>query len=174
NSDGDTDAEGESEAKDINPIVTIRVARDVFDDEPKDNPVIRAAAGQRIFDIKAGASLTLSNVTLEGNGSFAGNGGLINVGGSLLTNTGTQLVKGEADQGGALYVTGAGFVSLTDVAFRENVATQNGGALASDATFTGAISITRALYRDNSVLGEGGAVYFAGDRASLGRASCRE
>ena len=167
NEDGDTDDEGESEAKDINPTVTINVARNVFDDEPKDNPVIRAAAGQRIFDIKAGASLTLSNVTLEGNGSFAGNGGLINVGGSLLTNTGTQLVKGEADQGGALYVTGAGFVSLTDVAFRENVATQNGGALASDATFTGAISITRALYRDNSALGEGGAVYFAGDRASL-------
>lgn len=166
NNDGDTDDEGE-EAKDINPNFIITVERDALDSDPKDNPVIRAASGERIFQIKQGASLTLSNVTLEGNGNVGGDAGLVRVNGSLLANTGTQFVSGDAASGGALYISGNGLVALTDVVFRDNQATINGGAIATDATFSGAVSLTRALYRDNAAVGDGGAVHFAGDRASL-------
>ena len=166
NEDGDTDDEGE-EAKDINPNFTITVEREALDADPKDNPVIRAAANQRIFLVKQGVSLTLSNVRLEGNGNVGGDAGLITVNGSLLANTGTQFVGGAAASGGALYISGNGLVALTDVVFRDNQATLNGGAIATDATFGGAVSLTRALYRDNTATGDGGAVHFAGDRASL-------
>lgn len=166
NDDGDTDDEGEG-PKDINPNFTITVERDLLDKDPKDNPVIRAAAGQRIFQIKQGATLTLSNITLEGNGNVGGDAGLVEVSGGLQANTGTRFENGRAASGGALYINGNGLVALTDVVFRDNQATINGGAIASDAAFSGAVSITRALYRDNTATGDGGAVYFAGDRGSL-------
>lgn len=167
NNDLDFDDEGETPPEEINPFVTILLDRAVFDDDPKEKPVIRASSGTRILTVRNGVSLTLTEVVLEGNGAVAQAGGLVLVEGALAANTGTEFRDGDGVDGGAIHMSGNGLLNLTRVAFFNNVASGNGGAVASAATFSGGVTVSRALFRENTAGAAGGAIYLGGDRAAM-------
>lgn len=167
NEDGDVTDPEDIPAKNINPVLNFKVARKVFDDEAKINPVITASAGSRLFHVKSGATLRVTGVTLEGNGAVAGNGGLVLLEGNMSASDGAQLNDGAADNGGAIYVQGSGLLVLDYAGFRGNTSVLTGGALATDPAFSGTVTVARALFEDNVSGTDGGAISLSGANPTL-------
>lgn len=107
-----------------------------------------------IFDVKDGGSLTLGDVTLDGeevegealivsagdvtlgdgvtiqNGATSGNGGAVELSaGTLTVSDGATLKNNTASNGGAVYVGGTASIKLDGGEFTGNVASGNGGAI---------------------------------------------
>lgn len=148
---------------------TIRVEReDAFDTDPKENPVIRAAAGQRIFDITEKNTVTLRGVTLMGNGQVTGDGGLANVVGGLSLQEDALLSSGMASgEGGAVFLSANGAANFSDASFIGNQAGGNGGVFGTDPAFDGSISGSRSYFEANSAVGNGGTIALFGDFAVM-------
>lgn len=158
---------------DINPSVRIGVIPlGAFDDTIKENPVILAASGERVFHVKPGARLIVDNVTLDGgagNPTLNADGGLVLVEGNLSAQNHAVFRNGRAANGGAVYFDSdnASF-SASDVAFLDNTASPgNGGAIAMRDTSRGAFLFDTFYFAGNSADGQGGAIYLDGTRPSL-------
>lgn len=158
---------------DINPSVRIGVIPlGPFDETIKENAVILAASGSRIFHVKPGARLVIDNVTLDGgatNPLLNVDGGLVLVEGNLSAKNHAVFRNGRAANGGAVYFDSdnASF-SVTDAAFLDNTASPgNGGAVAMLSTSRGSFLFDTFYFAGNSADGQGGAIYLDGTRPSL-------
>lgn len=109
------------------------------------------------FEIRNGASLV--------NGSAA-NGGLVYATGPVAVLSGAELDGGEAtSDGGAVYLHGQASMVAADSRLMNNRATVNGGAVALAPDFDGALVLQNSLLDGNEATnGEGGALFFRGDR----------
>lgn len=119
----------------------------------------------RIFDVKPGASLSLSGVRLT-DGSVSGAAPLDNSGGLILnqgnlTATSVELTAGSATRaGGAVEATAGSTTTLDDVAITGNTAGSspgNGGGF--HITGAGTVTITDSLVSGNSATNEGGGLW---------------
>lgn len=161
-------ADGALEVGGVGANVSVRfepMRDDAFDKVAKQNVIIIAEPGKRVFEVGANAALTLAGITLKGNGALpAGqNGGLIFSSGKLDLRGGTLLRDGLADQGGAVFIDGSGDLVLEQTRFENNEATDgNGGAIATAPSFRGGISGDRFYFEGNNASANGGAVYFGG------------
>lgn len=165
--------------EEINPRVTVKVIPDdVFDNEIKVNPTIYAFQDSRIFNIKAGATLTVENLTLDGQapggpitvGPTDGlGGGLIYSEGGIAVARHTILQNGKSGlDGGAIYLAADDIAfSMDNVAFINNEATGNGGAIAAVGTFAGLIG-GQFFYIANNTAGiDGGGIFLNGASPAL-------
>lgn len=144
------------------PTVTLQPRKNApFDDEPKKNVVIKAAAATRVFRVFNGSTLNLDSITVAGNGAVAGaNGGLVYASGAVALGARTLLTGGAADNGGAIYIEGDRSLTFSLAKFENNVAAVNGGAIATSADFSGTISGARFHFVGNeATAGDGGAIF---------------
>lgn len=160
--------------------VIFDVVRDSpFDESERDNPIItQTSSTDRIFYVTSGSILSLNNVTLIGgdvSGAQAGLasdpdddglGGQIYSAGTVLLDDGTVLDGGNADQGGAIYLSG-GQLSVTNATIQNHSATGDGGAVASRAATTVLLFLERAYFGGNTAAGDGGGFFLDGSRVSL-------
>ncbi|MCX7420271.1 MAG: right-handed parallel beta-helix repeat-containing protein, partial [Planctomycetia bacterium] len=122
-----------------------------------------AATRDRIFQVMAGASLTLQGVTLQG-GSVLGSED-----GGAIRNTGTLTIldseirnNASQDTGGAIINTGTMTINRTTIS--GNTATATGGAILNTATMT----ILNSTLNNNTATSNGGAIAnIAGATATL-------
>lgn len=148
---------------------------------------LRASNNNRLFDVQSGASLTLSQISLQ-NGSGA-NGGAVYVrsSGTLITRGALFMnnrAPGPTENGGAIYAR-EGQVSLINTTFLSNTAGSGGGAvlassgnlhvdnsrfLANTGRVGGALyssaftsTIHASEFISNSALDYGGGVYLSAD-----------
>jgi CSLREA domain-containing protein/uncharacterized repeat protein (TIGR01451 family) len=124
---------------------------------------IIAASGDRVFHLLATATVTLTGVTLRGNGEVPGSGGVI------LAAPGTGLIlrdsvvrDGRAGRGGGIEVLGDGVnqssanATIERVTFTSNRAASLGGAL---SVFNGGnASLTNVTITGNSAGNSGGGI----------------
>jgi len=129
-----------------------------------------ASKGYSIFETKGDATLSLSNVTLEGGHLVGGNGTAISAGGSLdLTLEDVIIARGiaEADGegggglGGAIYVDGDLTLTMAgDTQIAVNAASEGGAIyVTGKATVTG----DGIVGRNEARVGRGGAIAAGGD-----------
>lgn len=122
-----------------------------------------AATRDRLFQVMAGASLTLQGVTLQG-GSVLGSED-----GGAIRNTGTLTIldseirnNASQDTGGAIINTGTMTINRTTIS--GNTATATGGAILNTATMT----ILNSTLNNNTATSNGGAIAnIAGATATL-------
>jgi hypothetical protein len=139
----------------------------------------------RLFDVAAGASLTLSNLTVQ-DGQVYGAGGGIYSSGSLSLEPGTLITNNEAaypGEGGGVYVA-SGTATLTNAAVSGNAALGytfdpfyygptgpgEGGGLyvaGGTVTLTNVTVSSNAAQGADKAAGEGGGLYVAGGTVTL-------
>ena len=122
-----------------------------------------AGKGGRLFDVAAGGSLTLQNLTLQ-------NGQVIGLGGPTITAKG-----GAISNHGTLILSQVMVQNCATVGFRGQVASAAGGGIWSD----GSLTVENSTFNGNSATGSdgsggqkggnayGGALYIAGGSASI-------
>ncbi|KGD66429.1 polymorphic outer membrane protein [Alcanivorax nanhaiticus] len=155
--------------------IAITIQLDAFEDAlDKVRPIISASSNSRVFIVDEGGVLSLANVELI-DGNAAGpdadsniadsNGGLIRAIGPVIVNSNVRLAGGEADNGGAVYMSeGSGMAFQTGGHFENNLAHQMGSVIATSDTFNGSI-IGYDFYMANNQAGGGvdaGVIYLAG------------
>ncbi|MFP6763694.1 MAG: choice-of-anchor Q domain-containing protein, partial [Planctomycetaceae bacterium] len=116
--------------------------------------VIDAADIDRVFDIRPGARLILTGVTIQ-NGTAVNGAGLRNSGTLELidsTVTGNNALGAANSVGGGIG-NASGALTLTRVTVNQNTATVNGGGLYNSS---GSIVITDSTFEDNSATNDGG------------------
>jgi hypothetical protein len=110
---------------------------------------IQGSNGFRLFDVAAGASLTLKNLTLL-NGSAGGwGGGAIHTQGALVLN-GVTVENNSSTIGGGLYV-GSGTASINNSLLQGNSAERGGGLYVAGGT----VSLHNDTLSANSCVGYG-------------------
>ena len=119
-----------------------------------ESTTISGAMADRIFEVTAGNSLTLQNLSVRGGDGAAYQGGAVSVDGTL---TATDVVfrnnsTGSA-QGGAIYSTG--ITNLERVSIINNVSATNAGGL---AVFGGTTTLTNVTVSGNQSTFDGGGV----------------
>lgn len=133
---------------------------------------IIAAGGDRVFHLLATATVTITGVTLRGNGDVPGSGGVILVvPGTSLTLRDSVVRDGRAGRGGAIEVLGDGVnqasasATIERVTFTGNRADSLGGAL---SVFNGgAASLTNVTIIGNSAGNSGGGISVSLDQALI-------
>jgi hypothetical protein len=120
-----------------------------------------AFSESRVFHIKEGAELTLSNVVIV-NGSSAEEGGAILHEGSKLTLNYASIGLNSASSGGGIHSTG--MLTLTDVFVGLNIAHNGGGIYSgSKLSLTGVFVVHNSASSDgDSCDGSGGGVFISG------------
>ena len=113
-----------------------------------------------LFSLPANSSLTLSNITLDGNKSTVTNstGSLVSGAGSLTLNAAT-LQNNIATSGGAIY--SAGTVTITGSTITGNAATTTGGGIRINAT-SAVLVISGSNITSNIAISSGGGIYSNG------------
>ncbi|TKC63648.1 DUF1565 domain-containing protein [Pedobacter hiemivivus] len=97
----------------------------------------------------------LNNVKFENNTVTNGQGGVIYVNSSAVTNISNASFSGsKATTGGVLYLA-SGTANLSNISFKDNVATAAGGAIYA----SGVLNIDRASFQNNSSGQHGGAIW---------------
>lgn len=133
---------------------------------------IVAAGGDRVFHLLATASVTITGVTLRGNGEVPGSGGVILVmPGTSLTLRDSIVRDGRAGRGGGIEVLGNGVdlasasATIERVTFTGNRAGSLGGAL---SVFNGGdASLTNVTITGNSAGNSGGGISVSLDQALI-------
>ena len=124
-----------------------------------------------IFDSTYLCTVKLSNLILEGGGSTAKDGGIINIGYQSHTHIFTNVLfdGAVAKNGGAVSLDGNYYIgaSFTDTVFRFNYA-QNGGAIYAACTAAGkpSVSTSNVLFDRNVAAIGGGALALIGGNAT--------
>ncbi|MFL5331089.1 MAG: right-handed parallel beta-helix repeat-containing protein [Gemmataceae bacterium] len=158
------------------------------------NVVLNAAASAQIFNIGA-ADVTMSDMALQGNGSFAGTGAAINFttsvltlsniritgatstsnGGGIAFTTGTLNASGltvqnsQAVSGGAIYFN-SGTANIRQSKINSNSATSLGGGIYISST--GTLNLTESTMNGNTSTSDGGAIYnFSGGNNNIVRST---
>ncbi|HWQ15714.1 MAG TPA: right-handed parallel beta-helix repeat-containing protein, partial [Roseiflexaceae bacterium] len=114
---------------------------------------ISGGGAVRLFEVAAGAALTLDGLTLAG-GAGGDGGAVLNLGD--LTVIGAAFVDNRADFGGAIASRGTARVS--DSVFSRNQARFDGGAI---AVLGGAFALDDSRLEGNSAGGSGGGIFSA-------------
>ncbi|PMP74733.1 MAG: hypothetical protein C0183_20810 [Roseiflexus castenholzii] len=131
-----------------------------------------AVSGDRVVHLLASATVTITGVTLRGNGDVPGSGGVI------LVEPGTSLIlrdsvvrNGRAGRGGGIEVLGNGVnpaganATIERVTFTGNRAASLGGAL---SVFNGGdVSLTNVTITGNSAGNSGGGISVSLDQALI-------
>jgi predicted outer membrane repeat protein len=107
-----------------------------------------------LFQVNNGATLTLTNITLE-NGDQASSGGCLEVYGSLIALTATLRYCHTANTGGAIYAN-TSQVALTNTTFYSNTADSAGGGL---YVYNSTVSANRSRFDSNRAGNYGGGYY---------------
>jgi predicted outer membrane repeat protein len=113
----------------------------------------------RLFDVAAGASLTLKGLTLQNGSAYDGTG---NSAGGAILNQGTLdlehcVVSGNsADYGGAVLNSGTVLIDHSDL--HGNTSGVDGGAIYSVFSFANAVTVDHSTLSDNVSGGAGGAI----------------
>ena len=144
----------------------ITVQRDgPFDDELKENAIIVGSPSARVINATAETSLTISNVTIQGGGgSVTGNGGLVLTAGRLVISDNARFEDGSADNGGALFLDGAGTsLRISQAAFTGNAAASDGGAVMTSVNFSGTVTVENSYFGENEAAASGGAWFLNSD-----------
>jgi CSLREA domain-containing protein len=115
---------------------------------------INADGNGRILEIDAGTDVTLRNLRLTGGAAGSEDGGAILNRGNL-TVLESQLFGNSAYDGGAIYNSYQGTLTVRDSVFSDNVASHWGGAIYSDVSFLA----ERASFMNNSASATGGALF---------------
>jgi hypothetical protein len=126
-------------------------------------PVIGASGIDRVFDVLAGASVTLSRLMVQnGNvtGANAPGGGIRNAGTLTLLNLAIRNNTVQNGDGGGLANLGSGRLQLTNVTLSGNVAASRGGGIANDVG--GAMQLVNVTLTDNGAF-QGGDIDNLGD-----------
>ncbi len=112
-------------------------------------------AGQRVFEVAAGFSLTLQNITITGGNVAPANGGgvLVNGGSTLILNN-AVITANSANRGGGVYSDG-GALTINNSTFSNNQALGDlgGGIYARNVTVT---NITNSTFSGNTAPTNGG------------------
>ncbi len=132
--------------------------------EGKGSTIARSTANGvpqfRLFQVNAQAILTLNDVTLQGGNAGEGNGGAIATNGAVNINT-SNLIENTAAQGGAIFVSYPGTLSLATTTLSQNSATSFGGGIAlfngGVATIAGSTFVQNTL--NNGSFGAGFAIF---------------
>lgn len=169
----------DSEDRPIRATVTIEpIKDDAFDTEIKENPIIEADTGDRVFVVRDDASLVLRNVTLAGGDVSGGSdsavfpaadGGLVYISDARLTLTArARLEGGRAANGGAVFADES-VVQVTESFLDGNEAvTGDGGAFHLAAGGNNRLDMEGSTVVNNIALDEGGALYIGGDVSNTG------
>ncbi|MCW5890225.1 MAG: CSLREA domain-containing protein [bacterium] len=123
----------------------------------RDATIIDGGSADRVFHVHARAGFTLSGVTVR-NGLADAGGGIRHEGEAPLVVRAAGFDANTATQGAAIF-HGDGALTVTDVVFSDNVATNVGGGIAK---FAGSQEVSGCAFRGNVGLGAGGAIYHAG------------
>jgi len=107
-----------------------------------------------LFQVNNGATLTLTNITLE-NGDHASSGGCVEVYGSLAALTTTLRYCHTGNVGGAIYAN-TSQVALTNTTFYSNTADVHGGGL---YVYNSTVSASRSRFDSNRADNYGGGYY---------------
>ncbi|NTU65053.1 MAG: hypothetical protein HGB05_17050, partial [Chloroflexi bacterium] len=107
-----------------------------------------------LFQVNNGATLTLTNITLE-NGDHTISGGCVEVYGSLVVLTSTLRYCHAGSTGGAIYANSSQ-VALTNTTFFSNTADSSGGGL---YVFNSTVSASRSRFDSNRAGNYGGGYY---------------
>ena len=128
-----------------------------------DKTFIDAAGLDRIFDLHAGVTVTLSGVTLLG-GNVTGNGGAVRSNdATLLVSDSTFSGNQASGSGGAIYVGTGSNVDVERSTLSSNTAAVDGGGIAN----VGTLAITNATFSGNTALGKGGGIHAATGTATI-------
>ncbi len=119
----------------------------------------------RLFDVAAGASLTLDQVTLKG-GSPSGSGGAILNHGTLNVINGSTLSGNGASSGGAIYNAG-GTVTVSDSILSGDQTTGFGGGIYNAS---GTVTIGNSALSSNYAF-SGGGIYNDGGKVAISNSS---
>jgi predicted outer membrane repeat protein len=104
-----------------------------------------------------GGTVTVTNSTFSGN---IGRGGAIYNNSGDLTVTDSTFSDNQSDSGGAIFNFGSGTVTVSNSAFTNNSATDNGGAISCEIySFFGPITVSNSAFTNNSAGDHGGAIF---------------
>ncbi|MEO0561525.1 MAG: LysM domain-containing protein, partial [Chloroflexota bacterium] len=133
------------------PVFTVTLGADVTVDGSGTAVTVQALAGDQHFGIDGTSALTLENLALSGGTSVA-NGGSINNDGTLTLNT-VQITGSSANFGGAIYNTGTLIVNSSTIGLPglANTATTDGGGIYN--TGGGTVTITGSTIQNNTATG---------------------
>ncbi|MCL2807661.1 MAG: isopeptide-forming domain-containing fimbrial protein, partial [Coriobacteriia bacterium] len=119
----------------IGAAVTIPSGRNITLTSDKDGPytLLQPSNSERHLTINSGATLTMYNIILSGNGGVSNsnltNGGIRMTGGTLILNDGAVIENCRAYQGGGIEMSGDSRLRMYDgAAIRNNAAVTNAGA----------------------------------------------
>lgn len=111
----------------------------------------------------SGGSVSISGGTIKDCNSATGQGGAIYVTGGKFTMSAGEINKCAANEGGAVYVSGAGGVAISGGKI-ENCEAIDGGAVYVSG---GSASISGGTITNNTSKGNGGGVYVSGGNATM-------
>ena len=118
--------------------------------------------GDRAFDVHAGVSFVLQDVTIIGGDASPSSGGAIYNEGTLAV-TNSAILESRANHGGGLYNASNGTATITDSTFLNNVASVSGGAISNAG---GLLTVNGSHLVDNSASpssgGLGGGIHNSG------------
>ena len=125
--------------------------------EGQDFAINRSSGTFRILEVGSGTTLTLKSVVIS-NGYASANFGTSDHGGGIYTD-GTlmiydsSIVGNQADNdGGGIYVTNNGSLTLVNTVVSGNTASRGGGVVNTN----GLVTITNTTFSDNGAIGAGG------------------
>jgi CSLREA domain-containing protein len=119
------------------------------------NTILAGNADDRFFEVRSGATVSLSSMTLQ-NSTPAQAGGAIHNRASLAINDCTfQNNVADTSTGGAIYSIAGTTLDVSNSVFSGNTADTNGGALANHGTAT----LTNVSFLSNTATENGGAIY---------------
>lgn len=148
---------------------------DVFEEvEDQTLPVITTDNNGRLLNIDEGGAVNLANIVLkDGNANSEAddkNGGLVRATGTLVIGENVTLSGGQAENGGAIYLSeGADLAFQNGGRFENNVATVAGAVIATSDTFDGTIIGSEFYMAGNQADGgnDAGVIYLAGGVAAV-------
>lgn len=141
---------------------------------PLVHSVLNAQDNARCFTLRAGGTYRIEGVKcLDGRDvDGEGGGGLFAVDASLeLAHSVFESCRAPFNNGGAVFVDGAGHVTVENVQFLQNTSSYRGGALyatSRDQSDAKRLTIVDSSFTDNTASGDGGAVVLASKNRQTG------
>jgi uncharacterized repeat protein (TIGR01451 family)/CSLREA domain-containing protein len=110
-----------------------------------------------IFDLRTGASSTISDVTITGGNPTSGSGGGINSNGKLLLEGSTIILNVTPGDGGGIFAGGGAVTTIIGSTISNNTASTGGGGI---FILSGNTSIDNSTISGNTANGLGGGIQF--------------
>ncbi|MEY1661597.1 choice-of-anchor Q domain-containing protein [Isoalcanivorax beigongshangi] len=155
---------------DVSPRLKLEVTTPASTDPDYRQPAtLVAAAADRVLQIKLDAEIELKGLVLKGGDARAltpPHGGLIYAEGSVRGTT-LELLDGQAEQGGALFLEKNAGLRLSDALLVGNHADAAGGAVAVGDDYRGTVQLEKVFASDNHSGTDGGVLHLAGDNVTL-------